>query len=318
MPQLPAAVLRATFYLYASVEDAKQGKEFGGTGFLIGFPSAVEGTDFGYAITNWHVAVRDGFSVIRVNKLDGGIDIFEHDPSEWSFIPSGPDVAAIPFGIDRKVHDVDAISSSSLMTRERAKELSIGVGEDVFMVGRFVDHDGGESNIPAARFGNISIMPTLIKQPTGGMSESYVLDMHSRTGYSGSAVYVYRTPGQDLSKTNQIVVGGKNQFISLLGIHWGQFPELWQVKEKKENRTSKEGTDQESFLSASRNYIEGMSGMSLAVPAWNILEVLEVEELKKIRTDSDSHLLKQRSSSSPVAESAAADGNARSVPTTAT
>lgn len=245
MPQVPLAVLKATFYLYASVEDAKQGLKFGGTGFFVAFPSAVEGQNYGYAVSNWHVAVRDGFSVIRINKNDGGVDIFELDPAEWIFIPNGPDVAAVPIGIDKKIHDAEAIRSSLLMTREEAAQRAVGPGEDVFMVGRFVDHDGGESNIPAVRFGHISMSPTKIKQPTGATLESYVLDVHSRTGFSGSAVYVYRTFGQDLRNLGQMNFGQGHQFISILGIHWGQFPERWQIKEKKAAQTKNENIDQE-------------------------------------------------------------------------
>jgi hypothetical protein len=75
----------------------------------------------------------------------------------------------------------------------------IGPGEDVFMVGRFMDHDGGAINQPAVRFGNISTMPANIKQPNGVIRPCYCIDLHSRAGFSGSPVYAFRTFGQDLS-----------------------------------------------------------------------------------------------------------------------
>jgi hypothetical protein len=74
----------------------------------------------------------------------------------------------------------------------------IGPGDDVFMVGRFIDHDGGNKNRPALRFGNISIDPTPIMQDNGVRVPAYCVDLHSRTGFSGSPVFVYRTPGPDL------------------------------------------------------------------------------------------------------------------------
>jgi len=85
MPKLPPQVLQIPFYLYHSVEDARSGAKFGGTGFFVGYPTGIDETSlFIYAVTNWHVAVRDGASIIRVNKKGGGIDVFEFDPSEWS------------------------------------------------------------------------------------------------------------------------------------------------------------------------------------------------------------------------------------------
>ena len=61
------------------------------------------------------------------------------------------------------------------------------------MVGRFVDHDGGPTNLPAARFGNISIGPSKIRSELGKYVDTICLDTNSRTGFSGSPVYVYRT-----------------------------------------------------------------------------------------------------------------------------
>src|SRR5205823_82762 len=71
-------------------------------------------------------------------------------------------------------------------------------------IGLFVDHDGVTTNVPSARFGNISMLPNknaTIEQPTNYRGESYVVDMHSRTGFSGSPVFVYRTFGSDLTQS---------------------------------------------------------------------------------------------------------------------
>jgi hypothetical protein len=44
-------------------------------------------------VTNWHVAVRDGYSVIRANTPDGNTEILEYDPADWLCKPKGHDVA---------------------------------------------------------------------------------------------------------------------------------------------------------------------------------------------------------------------------------
>jgi hypothetical protein len=42
MPQIPSWMLKCTFYLYRTREDAKKGDAFGGTGFIVGVQSVLE------------------------------------------------------------------------------------------------------------------------------------------------------------------------------------------------------------------------------------------------------------------------------------
>ena len=176
--------------------DAEAGEPFGGTGFFVGYPIQDSEFHFVYAVTNWHVAVKDGMSVIRVNTTDGGTDIFDLDASEWEYQPHGHDIAVASIvGLVEGKHRVDTISTRMFVDPPTIAALGIGAGEDVFMAGRFVDHDGAASNSPAVRFGHISTMLQEIEQPTGAVLPSFILDMHSRTGYSGSPVFVYRTLG---------------------------------------------------------------------------------------------------------------------------
>lgn len=71
------------------------------------------------------------------------------------------------------------------------------------MVGLFVDHlvdlVGGR-RLPPVRFGHISADPTSIRQFDGVRTESYSIDKHSRSSYSGSPVFVYQTPAIDLEE----------------------------------------------------------------------------------------------------------------------
>jgi hypothetical protein len=151
-------------------------------------------------VTNYHVAVKGGNSVVRVNCLDGPPQIFPFDPSDWTFIPNGDDVAVIRLPVNPEKHQINAVPLSEFVFPERFSYGYVGTGEDVFMVGRFVDHDGGEINQPAVRFGHISIMPTSIYlEEIGRKKEYYCIDLHSRSGFSGSPVFVYRTITSDLS-----------------------------------------------------------------------------------------------------------------------
>ena len=167
MPKIPPRILNCVFFLYHSVDDAKAGKNSGGTGFFVGCPSYTEGKFFVYAITNWHVAIRGGASVVRVNKAGGGIDVFDLDPADWHFKPAWHDLAIAEVHVRLPQHDFSFIDPSMIATPEFIAQTGIGPGEDIFMAGRFVDHDGADTNVPAVRFGNISVMPQAIPQGTG-------------------------------------------------------------------------------------------------------------------------------------------------------
>ena len=66
--------------------------------------------------------------------------------------------------------------------------------------------------------------------------------------------------------------------FKLLGIHWGQFPEKWELNDKRQLEES-----QKNHLILEGKYVEGMSGMTCVIPAWQIYEVLNMPELKKLR-----------------------------------
>jgi hypothetical protein len=274
MPKIPIKIINSAFYLYANVEDAQKGVRAGATGFFVGVPSAHPGYVYGYGITNWHVALRDGFSVIRINKNDGEPDIIPFEPTDWEFIVGGGDIAVSPPVSLNDSHAVSITHIDHFATDDIIKKYEINVGDDVFMIGRFIDHDGGHINTLSARFGNISVMPVPIPQEANrGQGNSYILDMHSRPGYSGSPVFVYRIPGGDLDEAH----GKRRRFsqislVLLLGIHWGQFPEIWQ--------------------DSMGNKIKGFSGMTCVTPSQRILELLNIEKLTQHRLANDEALKK--------------------------
>lgn len=301
MPRIPQNIFNGVFYLYRTPEEAKAGLNAGGTGFVVQYTGVGVFSTHYYGVTNHHVACRDGFSVIRINTKDGGTDIIDLGPDQWEFLPGKYDVAAVPLTLDSNLHEIAAVGTH--MFEEPDSEIrsmvasEIGVGEDVFMVGLFVDHDGVTVNVPSARFGNISMMPNplaTIEQSTGYKGISFVVDMHSRTGFSGSPVYVYRTFGSDLTdrlsgaehEFESLVIrdGGplgssgrlrSKSYFRLLGIHWGQFPERWELSEVSNIVESRR-----SGLITDGRYVEGMSGMTCVIPAWQILEVLDMPKFK--------------------------------------
>jgi hypothetical protein len=289
MPRIPPKMLDSVCYLYADEEHARKGREFGGTGFIVLVPSRTHpGRGYTYAVTNWHVACQKGFSTVRINTMDGGTDVFPFEPYEWHFDPKY-DIAVIPLPLRNDLHQFAMVSSDTFLTKKEIALERIGPGEDVFMIGRFVDHDGGLVNQPAVRFGHISVMPTPIEQPNGKMAEAFCIDIHSRTGYSGSPVFMYRTAGFDLEvmpprkgQNAKLLFDGA-RYLGIIGIHFSQFPELWELMDGV--TTGGEGFGEP--LIRDGKYIRGLSGMTCVLPAWTIMEVLDLPNLKEQREMQD-------------------------------
>jgi hypothetical protein len=198
VPKIPSNVLNAVFYLYENYADAKAGRNPGGTGFIVGWNEdrAIGGANHFYAVTNWHVAVdaRDSDSppcpVIRLNmKATGQTSIIDLKPGDWHYLPRGPDIAVAPIEIDAPNLKWSYVPTDMFAEVEDIQNGRVGIGDDVFMAGLFIDHDGDAVNVPSSRFGNVSVLPTpfsKIRQPTGFKAPTYVVDMHSRSGFSGS------------------------------------------------------------------------------------------------------------------------------------
>jgi hypothetical protein len=311
MPKIDPTIVNSTFYVYRTVEDAQLGQNAQGTGFVLRVPVRV-GLAVHYAITNRHV-LTSGASVIRINVGSNATEILDIDPVDWEVHPAGDDIAATPlFQIPSESLRGAAIGAH-LLADERYFEF--GVGDDAFMVGLFVDHQGISVNRPLARFGNISMLPSADAKVEG--REAFILDMHSRSGFSGSPVLAYRTFGADLSdrygdevtldvaplgreiaKNIRSTSQGSLNFaysnevrvklrthpdVRLIGIHTGQFQEHWEITAIEQLAPRHEvGTR------ATRQAVIGLSGMTVVAPAWKIQELLllskfqqQQEELKK-------------------------------------
>jgi hypothetical protein len=276
------------FFLYRSVEDARSGLHAEGTGFFAALPSKrwPDKIHHAHGITNWHGACHLGASVIRLNRRDGGVGILELGPEDWHFIPASYDIPVTPpLVLDSRIHQIEALVPSFFLTASEESEHEVDAGDDVFMLGRFVDYDGIETNRPAFRFGHISMLDAIIKQRTGYMGRSIIVDMHSRTGFSGSPVFLYRTAGAIFCRPNTIMGGG--HMSKLLGIHWGQFPELWEISGRKGRN---EDAEQAAHVVTEGQYVKGLSGMTCVCPAERIMEVLELPSLIAMREAQEAHL----------------------------
>lgn len=145
-------------------------------------------------------------------------------------------------------HRYATIENTWLVTPEYMNTVEIGVGDEVFMIGRFINHQGQKENRASARFGSISMMlENIWVQQDRRYQESFAVEMRSRTGFSGAPVAVYRTAATTLADTKH------NDFWGILGVNWGYI-----LDEQGEN-----------------TWLNGV------VPAWKVIDLLEYTNLKK-------------------------------------
>jgi len=188
--------------------------------------------------------------------------------------------------------------------QDTISRVRLDVGDDGFMLGLFSGQTGKTKNLVAARFGNISLLADEaepIRQGNGICSPCHVFDMHSRPGFSGSPVFIYRTPDGDLRDLERRTHGFRvppnnlrlkrspdgeeielidttdenNRFLRLLGIHVGQFHEavkIHKVVPKRKLRKESDNTLRDG------DEIRFPGSMTIIVPAWQIAKLLNEDD----------------------------------------
>lgn len=257
MPRVPDEPLQGAAFLYRSVDEAHSNARIGGTCFLVSryAPKASnalkQNSYIPFWVSNRHVVYEASAPVVRVNRRDSGTTIFDYDCLDWTVHPDGDDLAAVcAFGhVDLARDEIRGVPEEYFVTRDKVDGFKIGVGDDIAMIGRFINHQGRNQNRPSIRFGNISMMPEPIQNNVIRKDQlSYAVEMRSRTGFSGSPVAVYRMPG-----TSLMPLPDEAQFFhGLLGVCWGHI-----IDEEGEN-----------------TWLNGV------IPAWKITDLLDTPKLK--------------------------------------
>jgi hypothetical protein len=78
-----------------------------------------------------------------------------------------------------------------------------------------------------------------------------------------------------IEQLNQVLVGG-DHFLGLLGIHFAQFSIRMDLES---DNASRRQAPHSAPLILEGAYVEGLSGMTCVLPAWSILEVLNLPKL---------------------------------------
>ncbi len=274
---VPNEVKKTVAFIYAKNSENKLAPL--GTGFFIGVPvsnSNPNGESFIYFITAKHV-LKDNtekfFSevYVRLNKRDSSSEIlrlpivtdgkmkniFTHDDETV-------DIAVIPASPNNQIFDYLFLPSSFLTKREDFKDLKISEGTDVFFSGMFTPYLGIEKNYPIFRFGRVALVSDeKIPWDKDTFTELYLIESSTFGGNSGSPVFFYF--GTDRGDGG-IVIGQPQ--IKLAGIMKGYFGENSPVKIVETKKIPVYNTN---------------LGIAAVVPSYFIEEIINSDELKKLR-----------------------------------
>jgi len=270
MPRIPDKLQRSIVFIYPDADAAAAGVGAGGTGFLVAVSGTTRPEPFVYLVTNMHVACSEGRS-LRVRTINGDHDIVRIDGSDWITHPDGDDVAVCQIERD-PTWDIDAIGWQDVAaTRPRLQELNVGVGDEIFMLGRFVGHQGKMRMQPLARFGNIAMMPgERVRDGRGFEVDAFLTEMRSLAGFSGSPVFVYLGPGTYRGSEDGRMMPFYSETIGLIGIDAGH----------KCTRAPVLDLESRCYLD---QVVDLNTGVSLVVPVWKIREVLNDDRFVAIR-----------------------------------
>lgn len=302
LPRILDEYLNCVVYLYRSRHEAEEAINIGGSAFLLGVPAELlpPPAGFTYVVTNAHV-IKEKANILRINTKDGKCVIRE--TKNW-LVSEVDDLAicAIPEP-DPTIYSVRTIPRVMLVSEDFIHEENIGPGDEIILIGRFINLEGNERNIPSVRFGHISQMPIEPLEYEGRFQDSFLCEIKSIGGFSGSPVFlapVFETGRPQGSEF------GKNKEAALLGVDWCHIQNF-------EHPIDNDGNDIPHIR------FPNNTGMMGVVPAWKLDELLNFPREKEMRRKAEEEELRRRKTttvrpdsnrvSSEAAPSVATDAN---------
>lgn len=261
--QIPDEVRQSVVFLYSKHGDKMISR---GTAFFVGVPSTSHAENsYVYLVAARHIVAGiqthgdDGNVYARLNTVGGGFEMYAIPAENFIFHDDDSqcvDVAVCLGAPPQSIFEYKIIPRSMLVTDEIITQHRIGIGDETFTTGLFVNHSGRQRNIPIVRIGNISVMPDELVETELGMMEAYLVETRSVGGLSGSPVFVGLGPVRVAADGTTHLAQG--QFF-LLGLMHGH----WQVPHSTE--------DDKSDLE--RELVN--MGISIVIPSSKILDVID-------------------------------------------
>jgi hypothetical protein len=267
MSRIPDAFLKSIAFIYYTEMGAHNQEDEGGTGFFYGVEIKPDAYSL-YLVTNRHIVTSDTGTrpiYLQINTKDGESKTvtIEIEDEDWLFHPDGSDIAVHHLNIDPEIFDIGFIRKGiDIITLDMINRFNFGPGDEVYMIGRFVGMDKRNRVMPIVRYGHISSMPVDIIHPISHLKEeSFIVDMHSRSGFSGSPVFIQFS---NRIERHGSVMSGFWSGDNLLGINWG-------TREDKLIVMDDENFERKMSVKIPTNII-------YVAPVWKIDEVIDSAE----------------------------------------
>ncbi len=280
MTRVSDTFLASVVFFYRSEEEANKAVgPGGGSGFILGVKYAVPVRRWHYyLVTNKHVINHEAL-VARVKVGYAGAEIWPTVDEAWEKHPHA-DLALCAFDPPEE-WNFACIDSGSLLTSEQEREWGIGVGDETFVAARLVGFEGRLWNQPVLHTGVISMMrgDPVLNPETKQEERGYLIESHSRSGFSGSPVFGWISP-------KQVQLGGPDrsglgEIGYLLGVLWGYLyePRPILAKDGKPIRTA-DGIPTKAYV----DFPRGLAGV---VPAVDLMRLLNLRRFMDKRIDDE-------------------------------
>lgn len=261
------------------------------TAFCVAVPLSNGEDNVAYLVTTKHSAdaLGRGRFGVRVNPPIGpAFNVWGDEKTEWWYHPTEPDRvdAAVVRWYPTELEDIRALPVSMFLSDELIRNTGIGVGDDVFMIGLFTRLSPGR-NEPIIRVGNVAAMPgdSIPGVRISGEqvdAEAYLIEVRSMGGLSGSPVFVRETVESAVPKWSdrqnrertEVYMQGVGPFY-LMGLMHGH----WNIAPHEHNRPD--------FHTTPPNDESIALGISIAVPAKKILEIINQPGLIEQRREEE-------------------------------
>jgi hypothetical protein len=174
--------------------------------------------------------------VLRVNTHGGGFDHYEIKSEQWvrpDHSDGIVDAAVCYFPPNNRDHfDYTFVGDDQVATTDVLNAEDIGVGNDVYFAGLFINHYGKHRNEPIVRSGTIASMPLDPVSTKGGPMHAYLVESRSIGGLSGSPVFVDAgfTRHDAAGKLQFRAAGsGVSYLLGVMSGHWDASAEIKRI-----------------------------------------------------------------------------------------
>jgi hypothetical protein len=287
-------ILKSIVFITENVKIGDKTETLGGTGFLYAVPDSRLGPNksFFYLVTNRHVAdameedeqgncknaqILQTFVWLNLKEPVSGtrsekIPIVFNQTSHWYYPhDGGVDLAVMPISISDRF-DVREILPENLLTEQILEDRVVVPGDKVLTTGFFTGYAGLHAIQPLVREGVLAMMPDgPMMSTTCKSAKVYLADVHVIPGNSGSPIFI--VPGMGLGAS--VTISGVPSTFGLLGIVSGYMYET-------SDFTLRPATTWKGSLNAN-------SGISMIVPAQQLKDLIDTEELQNLREETVRH-----------------------------